>query len=145
VLEQVGTPEELYERPANRFVGGFIGSPAMSFFDAAAVAEAGGVRLRAEGVELRVGDAPELPANVTVGVRPEAARVWNGDGAIGPLQGTVAFVEALGRETFIGVDAVGSRLTLFHEGRSRLQPGDAVEFGLEPRALRYFGPDGRLV
>src|SRR5215213_2008832 len=44
VLEQVGTPEELYERPANRFVAGFIGSPAMSFFDAVGRAEDAGVR-----------------------------------------------------------------------------------------------------
>ena len=147
VLEQVGTPEELYERPANRFVGGFIGSPAMSFFDAAAVAEDGGVRLRTAGVDLRLDGIGELPPEVMVGVRPEAARAWGaaGDGAIGPLRGTVAFVEALGRETFIGVDAAGSRLTLLHEGRAEIQPGDSIEFGLLPRVLRFFGPDGRLI
>jgi ABC-type sugar transport system ATPase subunit len=59
----------------------------------------------------------------------------------GPLRGTVAYVEALGRETFIGVDAAGSRLAVHQEGRSRLQPGDAVEFGLVPGALRFFSPD----
>ena len=147
VLEQVGTPEELYERPANRFVGGFIGSPAMSFFTAAAVAENGAIRLRGDGLDLRLEDVGELPAEIAVGVRPEAARAWGaaGEGAVGPLRGTVAFVEALGRETFIGVDAAGSRLTLFHEGRTQIQPGESIEFGLVPRALRFFGPDGRLL
>src|SRR6188472_3788633 len=53
VLEQVGTPEELYERPANRFVAGFIGSPAMSFLDAAVSSDGnGGVVLRGAGVDV---------------------------------------------------------------------------------------------
>src|SRR6476469_1762843 len=60
VLEQCGTPEELYERPANRFVAGFIGSPAMSFFDAAAEADGDGVRLRAGALDLRAPRAPRL-------------------------------------------------------------------------------------
>jgi ABC-type sugar transport system ATPase subunit len=138
VLEQVGTPEELYERPANRFVAGFIGSPAMSFFDAAVAPDDGAVRLRGEAIDVRVPGTLELPAEVTVGVRPEAARLWTGDGLAGPLHGTVAYIEALGRETFIGVDAGGARLALHQEGRSRLQPGEAVEFGLVPGALRFF-------
>ena len=141
VLEQVGTPEEIYERPANRFVAGFIGSPAMSFFEAAAAREDGAVRLRGEAIDVRVPGAPELPGSVTVGVRPEAARLWDGrDGLAGPLRGTVAYIEALGRETFIGVDAGGARLALHQEGRLALQPGEAVEFGLVPGALRYFDP-----
>jgi ABC-type sugar transport system ATPase subunit len=143
VLEQVGTPEELYERPANRFVAGFIGSPAMCFFEAAASSEDAGVRLRGEAVDVRLAGAPGLSGDVTVGVRPEAARLWDAgrDGMVGPLRGTVAYVEALGRETFIGVDAAGSRLAVHQEGRSSLQPGDAVEFGLVPGALRFFAPD----
>jgi ABC-type sugar transport system ATPase subunit len=122
VLEQVGTPEEVYERPANRFVGGFIGSPAMQFADAAVVRSAG----------------VDVPPDAIVGVRPEAARPWPGDGLAGPLRGTVAYVEALGRETFVGVDAEGARLAVLVEGRSRLQPGETLEFGLVPGALRYF-------
>src|SRR5690242_1771125 len=84
VLEQVGTPEDLYERPANRFVAGFIGSPAMSFF------ALGSVDVSLNG----------HPEGTIVGVRPEHARVWR-DGLVGPLKGRIAFVEALGRETFI--------------------------------------------
>jgi ABC-type sugar transport system ATPase subunit len=114
-LEQVGTPDEVYEDPANMFVGGFIGSPPMSFVP---------------------GDGGLL------GVRPEHVRPWReGDGLLGPYEGRVAYVEALGRETFVGVDAAGSRLAVHQEGRSPLQPGDAVEFGLVPGALRFFSPD----
>jgi ABC-type sugar transport system ATPase subunit len=135
VLEQVGTPEELYERPANRFVAGFIGSPAMSFFAAA--------NGRAEGLDVAL-PAPAGGANgaVTVGVRPEHVRRWNGrSDLIGPVSGSVAFVEALGRETFLGVDAGGARLVVFEEGRSSAVPGDSIEFGLVPSGLRYFSSD----
>ena len=144
VLEQVGTPEELYERPANRFVGGFIGSPAMTFFEAAAVSEDGGVRLRGESVDVLLpAVAGAAGSDVTVGVRPEAARLWNGSaGLVGPLRGTVMYVEALGRETFVGVAVGGARLAVFVEGRSALAVGDTVEFGLVPSALRYFTADG---
>ncbi len=147
VLEQCGTPEALYERPANRFVAGFIGSPAMSFFDAAAERGdggdddgGGGVRLRAGALDLRVPGAPELPGAVTVGVRPEGARPWNGanDGALGPVRGTIEYVEALGRETFLGVATDGARLVIHEEGRTRSQPGDEIDFGIEPAGLRFF-------
>jgi ABC-type sugar transport system ATPase subunit len=142
VLEQVGTPEELYERPANRFVAGFIGSPAMSFFDGAVAADGnGGARLRADGVDVRL-PRSDLPGAVTVGVRPEHARRWNGGSDLaGPLRGSVAFVEALGRETFLGVDVGGCRVVVFEEGRSAAVPGDSIEFGLIPAGLRYFAPD----
>jgi ABC-type sugar transport system ATPase subunit len=123
LLEQVGTPEQLYERPANRFVAGFIGSPAMSFVEARDVATV----LR--GVE--------LPEGVVVGVRPEHARPWR-EGLIGPLRGTVAFVEALGRETFVGVDIGDTRLVVFEEGRATRDVGEEIEFGLVASGLRHF-------
>jgi multiple sugar transport system ATP-binding protein len=147
VLEQVGTPEELYERPVNRFVAGFIGSPAMSFFTAAAASEDGGVRLRAEAIDVRLPGAAELPGEVVVGVRPEGARLWRdgGAGLIGPLRGTVAYIEALGRETFVGVDVGEARLAVYEEGRTPLQPGDDVEFGLLADGLRFFSADGGAV
>jgi ABC-type sugar transport system ATPase subunit len=129
-LEQVGTPEEVYERPANRFVAGFIGSPAMSFAPAGA--------LRAAGLD------PAADGDAVVGVRPEHARPWrDGAGLLGPLEGSVAYVEALGRETFLGVDvADGLRFVVEVEGRAAAQPGDRVRFGLAPEGLRRFGPDG---
>ncbi|HEY6888437.1 MAG TPA: ATP-binding cassette domain-containing protein, partial [Solirubrobacter sp.] len=94
LLEQVGTPEQLYEQPANRFVAGFIGSPAMAFIEA-------------HSVPAVLGSA-DVPEGAVVGVRPEHARPWR-EGLIGPLRGTVAFVEALGRETFVGVDVGDTR------------------------------------
>ena len=76
-------------------------------------------------------------------MRPEHARTWaDGDGLLGPLDGEVEYVEALGRETFIGVrhDAE-TRLVLCVEGRSAVQPGDRVRYGLVRDGLRSFDPD----
>ncbi len=146
VLEQCGTPETIYERPTNTFVAGFIGSPAMSFFAAAAGPRDGGfVRLVHGALELDIPGAPELPAEVTVGVRPEAARAWADDaGLVGPLDGEVEYVEALGRETFVGVAVAGARLVVHHDGRATVQPGDRLRFGLVPEGLRYFDPASGL-
>jgi ABC-type sugar transport system ATPase subunit len=137
-LEQVGTPEELYERPRNVFVAGFIGSPAMSFGRFSATAADGGVALRGDGLALDLPRDREVPAEVVLGVRPEHARLWR-DGLIGPLEGEVAYVEALGRETFLGVDAgPETRFVVFVEGRFSAEPGDRVQFGLVPDGVRLF-------
>jgi ABC-type sugar transport system ATPase subunit len=120
-LEQVGTPAELYDQPANRFVAGFIGSPGMSFAPAGRL-----------GLE---------PAEAIVGVRPEFARLWE-DGLAGPLEGSVEYVEALGRETFLGVRHDGeTQLVLCVEGRAAAQVGDTVRFGLVREGLRLFDPE----
>jgi ABC-type sugar transport system ATPase subunit len=112
-LEQVGTPEQLYDEPANRFVGGFIGSPAMSF--------------------LRWDDT-------LVGVRPEHVRPW-ADGLLGPIEGRVAFVEQLGRETLVGVDTPdGTRLVTVVEGRARYEIGEPLRLGLVESGVRRVGP-----
>jgi len=110
-LEQVGTPEELYDEPANVFVGGFIGSPPMSF----------------------------LPWDgATIGVRPEHVRPWR-DGLMGPIEGRVAYVEALGRETLVGVDTEsGARLVTAVEGRARMEVGEPLRLGLVESGIRRF-------
>jgi ABC-type sugar transport system ATPase subunit len=148
VLEQVGTPEELYERPANVFVGGFIGSPAMSFITASAQPADGGTRLVSGPVDVVVPGASGLPSEVVVGVRPECAREWDPShpSLVGPVAGEVAYVEALGRETFVGVEVGDARVVVHHDGRAALLPGDPVQFGLLPSGLRFFGAgDGQAI
>jgi ABC-type sugar transport system ATPase subunit len=110
-LEQVGTPEQLYDEPANVFVGGFIGSPPMSFLP----------------------DDGEL-----LGVRPEHVRLWS-DGLLGPIEGRVAYVEALGRETLVGVDTeAGARLVTVLEGRASVEVGEPLRLGLVETGVRRF-------
>ena len=65
-----------------------------------------------------------------LGVRPEHVRPW-GDGLLGPIEGRVAYVEALGRETLVGIDTdAGERLVTVLEGRARLRVGEPLRLGL---------------
>jgi len=112
-IEQVGTPSDLYERPANRFVAGFLGSPRMNFFEAtltgkagrsASIALAGGARVQVAADVARAAGAGE---RVTLGVRPEhlqLVRPGQGDG----IGATVALVEYLGDVTLVYAQVEGS-------------------------------------
>jgi len=74
--------------------------------------------------------------DATVGIRPEFARLWQ-DGLHGPFEGTVDYVEALGRETFLGVGGI----VLQVEGRAAAQVGETVRYGLVRAGLRRFDPE----
>ena len=111
-IEQVGTPSDLYERPANRFVAGFLGSPRMNFFEATLSGKAG----RSARIELAGGAHVQVAADVaratagervTLGVRPEhlqLVRPGQGDG----IKATVALVEYLGDVTLVYAQVEGS-------------------------------------
>jgi ABC-type sugar transport system ATPase subunit len=108
VVQQVGTPAELYRKPKNRFVAGFIGSPPMNF--SAARIEPDG-----EGKRLRVGDfllpyEGSLDAGSTVewGIRPEALKLAE-PGSPGCIRGAIELVEPLGAETQLYFSMDGSR------------------------------------
>jgi multiple sugar transport system ATP-binding protein len=100
IVQQVATPDELYRRPANTFVAGFIGSPAMNFLRG--TLRDGGVAVGPE--VLALGDEQrrrlaEATGDVVVGVRPEGFTFANGDG--GGFDAEVAFVESLGPESLV--------------------------------------------
>ncbi len=92
VIEQVGPPLEVYEKPASRFVAGFLGSPAMNFLPV----RREGDRLVAPGVSLRVPASLETPKELVLGVRPHDVRVREG----GALRFEVDVVEAMGFEAY---------------------------------------------
>ena len=142
VLEQVADTRTIYEHPANVFVAGFIGSPAMSFATLEASRDGSTLTLRKGELSLSVpSNGAALPGEVVVGIRPEHAHTWSGDaGLVGPIDGRATFVEMLGRETLIGVEAAGEQLTVLADADSRVVPGDAVRFGVEPRKLFLFDP-----
>jgi multiple sugar transport system ATP-binding protein len=148
-IEQAGTPLELYERPANRFVAGFLGSPRMNFLDASLVGEEGAivtVRL-AGGAQVEVaadaGDSA-VGAAVTLGVRPEHLRVLpaeNGEG----MPGTVALVEYLGDVTlaYVQVDGVPELVAVKCVGGQPVPPaGTRVLLAFDPAQAYLFGADG---
>jgi multiple sugar transport system ATP-binding protein len=121
-IEQYGSPLELYEKPANLFVAGFIGSPKMNFITGGAAAKYG-----AE----------------TVGVRPEHLRIAReGEG----WPGKIAVAEHLGSDTFVYVDAgaLGS-LTARHVGELGLSAGDAIVLSPDPARIHRFDKDGKAL
>jgi ABC-type sugar transport system ATPase subunit len=140
VLEQVGDPDTVYDRPANTFVAGFIGSPSMSLVPFSVTRRGRELELANGEVRLVVPADGEIPAELVLGVRPEHALLWSdGAGLAGPLEGRVEYVEALGRETFIGLSvAAGARFVVQAEGHIRAEVGETIRFGVRPGRLHVF-------
>jgi ABC-type sugar transport system ATPase subunit len=141
-LQQVATPAELYARPANRFVAGFIGTPPMNILPARAEAIADGVRVHVQvaGQTLALPATGVDPARVTdLGIRPEALRLAD-DGH--SLRGPVVHVEYLGHETLAHVDLAGTALVARLPGRHPARSGDVLTLSVDPSAVHLFGADG---
>jgi multiple sugar transport system ATP-binding protein len=145
-IELVGSPLELYERPDNLFVAGFIGSPRMNFLPAkileanaqgALVQLPGGESLRAAVDASRA--APGQP--VTLGLRPEHLHPEAGANAIGV---TVTFVESLGSSTqaYCALPGVEEALTCTIQGQSRIRDGQALRLGIDPNDAYLFDEQG---
>ncbi len=126
-VEQIGAPLELYNRPCNTFVAGFIGSPRMNFLPAALVVGQAG--------------APNLPAGShTIGLRPEHASLA-GDG---PLHLRVVQVEQLGASSVLrGTVGADTPFELVCHGQTALRPGDTVALALPAPHLHCFDANGQ--
>ncbi|KWT72103.1 MULTISPECIES: sn-glycerol-3-phosphate ABC transporter ATP-binding protein UgpC [unclassified Variovorax] len=131
MIEQVGTPMELYDRPANQFVAQFIGMPSMNMVQARAIPS---FAAQVNG---------RLPADGFLGVRPEGLRVHPDSQHGAPAR--VELVEALGADTLIHVDVGGVPLVARQNERTPLHAGDAVSVELDPSVLHFFNREGRTV
>jgi multiple sugar transport system ATP-binding protein len=122
-VEQYGSPLELYERPNNLFVAGFIGSPKMNFI---------------------TGEPAKQQGATTIGVRPEHLKIER-DGAKG-WPGTIAVAEHLGSDTFLYVDAGPlGMLTVRYIGELSLGAGDRVSLTPEPARIHRFDDAGNAI
>ncbi len=119
VLQQLATPRELYDAPANLFVAGFIGSPAMNLLSGTLVPEGGSAALRLgdHTIPFTAGELAARPAldralgtAIVAGIRPEAFRLAADQDSGGLLSGTVRFVEDLGATLLAYVDVEGARV-----------------------------------
>ncbi len=139
VVQQVGTPIELYQRPANRFVAGFIGSPKMNFIEVEITGiSQGSARVRSDISEFEVPAATSTTSigeKLTLGVRPQHLRLDDN----GPLIGTVAVVERLGSETIVNADlADGGSFLAVLDGDCPLEIGSAVRFAFNASSAVLF-------
>jgi multiple sugar transport system ATP-binding protein len=138
VLQQFATPAEIYHRPANAFVAGFIGTPSMTLADGEITAgegrpvlKLGSMRLELPPDHLRQGLAGVLL--VTVGVRPEDVVLGAGDS-----QASIRVVEPTGHESIVLANAGDVVFIVRVPGDSALQPGDTVPFDLRRERLHIF-------
>jgi sn-glycerol 3-phosphate transport system ATP-binding protein len=133
-IEQVGTPIELYERPATTFVAAFIGSPAMNLVSAEALGT------DAPGLSLPLGVA-------TIGVRPEDLKISETrEGSIFSLGVDIGAIELVGAESYIHATTTGGVEIVFRvAGRSTMPIGSRVMLQAEPDAVHCFDSAGRRV
>jgi ABC-type sugar transport system ATPase subunit len=145
-IEQVGTPLELYHRPRNLFVAGFIGSPKMNFLGTELAAGHGGpqARLPGGGALPFPADTRVEPGKATLGVRPEHLSIET-PGDIG-VPGEVRVTEHLGAETllYVGLDD-GATIAVRAGGLNTARPGDRVDVGFKAEACHLFDAQGRAV
>jgi len=122
-IQQVGTPEELYNSPGNRFVASFIGSPSMNLFDACL--DRGCFRLGTEVMDTGL-DSSGL---VEIGIRPEAIRLE------GSTSATVSWIENLGLQFLIGIQVDGVRLTVLSQRRPA---SSAAKISVDAKDIHVF-------
>jgi multiple sugar transport system ATP-binding protein len=139
---QVGAPMELFNKPANEFVAGFLGSPTMNFFHGTLTGKSetqeqgqfsgGGIEtgdVRLVSTEKSVGDSVKL------GIRPQHLSLDDK----GPLEGTVSLVERLGTDTIIELMAADNTLFRFATAEAiNVTAGDVVRFGFDPEKVHIF-------
>jgi len=145
LLQQVGTPEELYTHPANLFVAGFIGSPAMNFVT---VTTAGGElmmgesRLSLGGEPARVVAAQTPGKSLTIGFRPEHLKLANGTtDSVMRFPAEVDVVEYLGNEELIHARAEGNDIVALLPSDRKVQAGEKVELAVPLDRLFVFDPE----
>jgi multiple sugar transport system ATP-binding protein len=143
-VEQVDTPLNLYNRPANLFVAGFIGAPGMNLWQAEALG-GGHVRLHG-GRELHLPSAG-LPntGQITLGLRPQHLRLVEA-GGLGDLPATVGLVEALGAESVVHATlGDGGKVLAVLPGQPGLQKGAVIALGFDAANLHVFDVEGQRV
>jgi multiple sugar transport system ATP-binding protein len=149
VLQQLDTPQNLYDYPANKFVAGFIGSPSMNFVDVELEGRDGKIFAKSPGFTMQAPPikekalAPFVGKTVTMGVRPEhLVEISRLPGFIPgmAIPVTVDIVELLGNENFVYLLSGSVLLTARMAPDLRLHRGDRIEVSPLPENLHFFDP-----
>jgi len=152
-IHQVGTPDELYETPVNKFVASFIGTPSMGFVDCDVETVDSGVNLTTTAGHFRLsaGQQQAVKASarngISVGIRPERLQLADegeGDAAEVLVRGTVEAVEMLGAEQYVHFLADGGELTARVPRERPVKAGQSVAFTSEAKHLYLFDRQSAL-
>ncbi len=145
IIEQIGAPLDLYNKPANRFVAGFIGSPRMNFLDAVLSATDA---VNIDGISpvlLRKPiESKPIGTALALGIRPEHVRLT--DKAEGTIPATATSVEQLGSDSYLYCQLPsGQALTVHHPGQTGARRGDAIHLRLDMDAAHVFLEGGAVL
>ncbi|QRM57199.1 sn-glycerol-3-phosphate ABC transporter ATP-binding protein UgpC [Sinorhizobium sp. BG8] len=137
-IEQIGTPLELYNRPANMFVAGFIGSPAMNFLNAQ-------LKRTERGISALLGGGFEIPLprreydpamkDIVIGVRPEDVRIHPKEA---PVQGILKISEPTGPQTHLVIDVGGTDLLAITDASFSTALGSSIRLAFDTERLHVF-------
>jgi multiple sugar transport system ATP-binding protein len=151
VLQQIGTPPDVYNRPANVFVATFLGAPPMNLIDGALEAVDGGWRFRGQDADVplstEVLSTPELEheiearSDVKLGLRPEHIRI-GAPGQTDGIPGRVRFLEPVGSDLYLTVEAGGTTVQVRTDPDSPLKADENVSLHFDAGRVHVFGADG---
>lgn len=157
-IQQIDTPQNLYETPVNKFVAGFLGSPQMNFIDAVLKEEFGqyvvefgledsktqrGVKYQVIVPESKVSDelSHYVGKEITLGIRPESIHdeeMFLSNATTGIIDCQVEITEMMGAETYLYLDCLGTSLTARVSPRSTARPQDEIKVALDPNRIHIF-------
>jgi multiple sugar transport system ATP-binding protein len=145
-VQQVGAPMDIYQKPANRFVAGFIGSPPMNFLSARLVAEGAQLELRGQGLRIplpadkaaRLGRTPG--EEVLLGIRPENLLLRPPAPACEPMLAQIEIVEAIGSDIYLNFTQAGTPMTARVEATADIKVGQEVSLYPDPERIHLFDP-----
>ena len=142
IIQQLGSPDEIYERPRNMFVASFLGNPPINYLEGAIDAEGGAPVFRRGGLRIALPAGIAAPAggarDIVLGIRPEdiASQVVPSDRAT--LRGVVSSVLPVGSDRFLGLNVEGIDVFVRVDKQSQHREGETVAFALAPDHLHVF-------
>ncbi len=141
-IQQIGAPAEVYDKPENLFVAGFLGSPAMNFLAGELIAQGGRTTFQAGPLRLDVApypfrSPPSGAQHVVLGIRPEKLLIH----AAGDLQGTVSLIEPMGNHHVVWVEFGANLLSSVVTGALNYRVDDPVRFTIDVNSVSLFEQD----
>jgi len=148
LLQQVGSPQDLYRTPVNRFVAGFIGSPSMNFVDVDVVHNDGQTALRSgEGLDWplppRLAAALNGASKLTAGIRPEHLDLGDVEGEFAVMRANIDVVEFLGNEELLHARVGDKEVVAVVDSSHRVKPGDVLDLKVPLDHLHLFDEEGK--
>ncbi|MEL6202635.1 MAG: ABC transporter ATP-binding protein [Pseudomonadota bacterium] len=143
IIQQQGSPEELFKAPVNKFVAGFIGSPTMNFLDAELKDEGGKLHAQGDGFNLPLGDETSKRlqsrgnSDVILGIRPSDIEMTKVNGAA-PIRLDVAVSEYLGSQSVLMTRCGAAEILVETPSDGPVRSGEAREFFVEPNQIMLF-------